>query len=108
MLATYLKLRKCLEWHRKILPMREMVKSDRGIVKNERQELLDRDVGSYNIDVCHFQENKIKERLDIIVKQHNIISLKIDRNFREMFFIKIKWKNNTHRHSPNNHKMHIN
>ena len=46
----------------------------RGLVKEEKQELLAQDIDNYKIDVCSLQETKIKDGRDITIgeKQHKL------------------------------------
>ena len=46
----------------------------RGLVKEEKQELLAQDIDNYKIDVCCLQETKIKDGRDITIgeKQHKL------------------------------------
>lgn len=56
----------------------------RGPVKNEKQELLPRDVDSFNIDLCYLQETKIKGiYINIGVRRSKLIVLKTI-NIKEM------------------------
>lgn len=51
-------------------------------MKKEKQNLLVRDVGNYNTDICHLHETKIKGLYNnILIREQKLIALETDSKY---------------------------
>ena len=67
----------------------------RGLMKEQKQEFLARDIDNYNLDVCCLQETKIAEGIDQDIgdRKHKLVAFQSDcRFYGNGFVIDEKWK----------------
>ena len=72
----------------------------RGLNDEEKQDCFARDMDTYQLDVCCFQEHKIAEGTDCEIgeRKHRLIAYKTDSIwYGNGFVISAKWKENIHR-----------